>query len=96
MRIHKPALSAVVVVLLAGCALTSCASDPLSTTCGDYIGKTEAEQLALAELWGEPVRGQSSKMTQMVAPSYRRDLLAYCPSHSGERLKDLQLTLRPS
>jgi hypothetical protein len=96
MRIHGTAFFAIAVTLAASCALTSCASDPMSTTCRDYLGKTEAEQLDLAALWAQPVRDKVTAIGRSVAPVYRRDLIAYCPSHRDARLKDLDLRIKPS
>ncbi|HEX4726123.1 MAG TPA: hypothetical protein VH333_26680 [Pseudonocardiaceae bacterium] len=90
MRINKTIPIAIIAILLAGVA-TSCSSDPLSVTCGDYLKKGEAEQLDLAARWADPARNQTTDLDRIVAPEYRGDFMAYCPTHPDDELNNLEL-----
>jgi hypothetical protein len=93
MRIDKTIAITIAVTLLAGTA-TACSSDPLSVTCGDYLNKSQTEQLDLAARWADPARNQTTQIDRIAAPGYRTEFLAYCASHPGDRLKDLEPAFR--
>jgi hypothetical protein len=93
MGINKTIAITIAATLLAGTA-TACSSDPLSVTCGDYLNKSQTEQLDLAARWADPARNQTTQIDRAAAPGYRTDFLAYCPSHTDDRLKDLELSFR--
>jgi hypothetical protein len=83
-----------VVIALTGGGAVACTSDPLDVTCEEYAGLGEAQQLDLAARWGSPARDRVETMGRIVAPKYRNDLLSYCRTHSGDKLKDLEITFR--
>jgi hypothetical protein len=60
------------------------------------LSKSESEQLDLAALWAAPDRKNPGPEARIVAPRYRQDLLTYCPNHSKDKPKDLELRLSPN
>ena len=94
MRIRVRSAIVVVLTILTASVAASCSADPLSVTCGDYLKKAKSEQLDLAARWAAPDRNHVDNLATMVAPTYRDDLLRYCPAHSGDRLRDLELRIR--
>jgi len=76
--------------------LTGCSNpDPLAITCEEFMSKDADAQLELAARWAAPDRDHVGAMEKGVAPTYRKDLLQYCPNHPKEKLKELELQIRP-
>lgn len=70
-------------------ALSSCSSDPLSISCGDYISKDADTQLKLAVRWGAPNRDNPGPGAEFAGPTFKSQLLEYCPAHKEVKLKDI-------
>jgi hypothetical protein len=85
------------VVVAAAVALLACgcgASEPLSVSCGDFVAMDEQAQLKLASQWAHPARdGEVGPASEIAAPRFRRQLVAYCQDadHADDELKDLEL-----
>jgi hypothetical protein len=80
------ALAAALLAFLPGCG-----NDPLAVSCADFMSKDAATQLSLATTWGAPNRDHIGALERAVAPSYRDDLLRYCPGHPDAQLNQLTL-----
>ena len=57
---------------------TGCSKDPLAIRCQEYVQRDSATQLDLAARWGSPNRSHPSPLGQLVADSYRSQLVSYC------------------
>lgn len=88
-RLMTLALAAALAATLTACG----SSDPLAIVCSDFAGKDAATQLDLAARWGAPNRDHVGATERILAPTYRADLLRYCPNHPNVKLTDVALRL---
>ncbi len=89
-KVRAAVLAAAVAMLP---VLTACSSDPLATTCAEYLKKDAATQLDLATRWGAPNRDHIDEMAKMAGHQYQTDLGNYCPKHPDNKLADLVGTI---
>lgn len=80
-----------ITLMLTGCST----ADPLAITCEEFMSKDAETQLELAARWAAPNRDHVGAMEKAVAPTYRKDLLQYCPNHPKDKLNELELQIRP-
>jgi len=85
------AANGLISLMFAGCG----SPDPLAITCEEFMSKDAQTQLELAARWAAPDREHVGAMEKGVAPVYRKDLLQYCPNHPKDKLKELELQIRP-
>lgn len=87
----------VVCVAVGGLVITGCSgggtAGGLDSSCGEFLKKTQQEQLHIASEWGRPARdGKTDQMSDFVAPTYRGRLINYCgqSGHSGQKIRSLE------